>query len=75
MYGPLAIIVALAAPVGAYLVAARRFSGKIETSDAKDLWKEAASLRKWSMERIQQLEARIEALEKENQGLRGKLNA
>lgn len=58
-----AIIVAVVGPLGAYLVAARRFSGKVETTEAKDLWKEAGRIREWSSARITALEARIEALE------------
>ena len=39
------VIIALVAPVGAYLLAARKMSGKIGTSDAAQLWKESASIR------------------------------
>lgn len=74
--GIIAIIAALLAPIGAYLVAARRFSGRIETSAAQDLWAESSEIRKWSLERIRDLSAhivhleeRIETLEHENNDL------
>lgn len=55
----LALAGTLVTAVGGYLVAARRFSGKIGSSEAADLWKESASIREWS-------KARIESLEREN---------
>ena len=71
-----AIIVALAAPIGAYLIAARRFSGKIESSDAKELWAESRSIRDWSQGRIttlddevRQLKDRVGVLETSNDAL------
>lgn len=73
----LALIAALAAPIGAYLVAARRFSGKIKTSEAEELWAEARSIRQDSARRletlnavVERLEARVGSLEAENAGLR-----
>lgn len=72
----IALIAALAAPIVSYVVAARRFSGKIETSDAKELWAESRSIREWSQARIaalnedvERLEARIRSLESHNAGL------
>lgn len=71
-----AIIIALAAPVGAYLVAARRFSGKIKTSEAEELWAESRAIRQDSAERIkilngivERLEIRINSLEADNERL------
>lgn len=71
-----AMIAAVAAPLGAYLLAARRFSGKIETSDARELWAESRAIRDWSMGRIQELnelvrrlEERIKLLEEDNKVL------
>lgn len=69
----IALVAALAAPVVTYIVAARRFSGKIETTEAADLWKESRDIRKWSKERIESLEARVAHLEEENTDLRAKL--
>lgn len=57
-----AIAVALVAAGGAYLVALRQFSGKIETSDAKDLWAESRSIREWSQDRIKELNDVIERM-------------
>lgn len=74
------LIAALAGPIVAYLVAARQFSGKIETSNAKELWEESRSIREWSQERVKELRAevarcerRIGALERENQDLKQEL--
>jgi hypothetical protein len=69
----IAIAVGLAAPIVSYIIAARRFSGKIETTEAKDLWAESKAIRDWSRERIDALEARIVALEVENRELRTQL--
>lgn len=68
-----AIIVALIGPVGAYLIAARRFSGKIETTEARDLWAESASIREWSRRRIEALEAENARLRQEMRQLRAEL--
>lgn len=72
----LALLVALAAPLCAYLVAVRQFSGKIESSDAKELWAESRSIRDWSQLRITELtkfidrlEDRVEVLELSNDKL------
>lgn len=71
-----ALVAAVAAPLVTYLVAARRFSGKIQSSDAEQLWLESRSIRDWSSKRIDdlnahvgQLEGRIHALEGTNLGL------
>lgn len=75
-----ALVAALAAPVVSYLVAARRFSGKIETTEAKELWAESRSIRDWSIKRIEilndlvsKLETRVRLLEEENERLRREL--
>lgn len=59
----IAIIAAIAAPLVTYLVAARRFSGKIESSDAKELWAESRAIRDWSQGRIAVLDATVTRLE------------
>jgi len=66
----LATLGALVGSLVSYLIAARRFSGKIETTEARDLWAESASIRRWSERRIEALEQRVVALEKENTELR-----
>jgi hypothetical protein len=66
----IALLAALVGPLITYLVAARRFSGKIETTEARDLWAESASIRDWSRRRIVALEKRVETLEEENERLR-----
>lgn len=72
----LAIAAIIVAPLGAYLVAARQFSGKIETSDASELWEESRSIRDWSQLRMKELnetcarlENRVRDLEEGNDSL------
>ena len=75
--GTVIVVVAAAlAPLGAYLVAARQFSGKVKTSDASELWAESTRIRKWSSERIGELnntvndlESRVKELEHSNGSL------
>lgn len=62
----LAVAAAVAAPIGAYLIAVRRLSGRIGSSDAHDLWEESKSIRDWSSQRI-------DALVRENEELRAEL--
>ena len=76
----LAAIAAFAAPIGAYLVAARRFSGKIKTSEAEELWVESRSIRQDATMRIselnrvvERLETRVDSLEGENDRLRARI--
>lgn len=71
-----AILTALFVPLGAYLVAVRQFSGRIESSDAKELWAESRAIREWSQRRITELEQnanrleeRVDKLEKYNHEL------
>jgi hypothetical protein len=59
----IAVIAATVSPVVAYLIAARQFSGKIETSNAADLWSESRNIREWAMGRIQYLEGTVQTLE------------
>lgn len=47
-----AVIAAALGPIGAYLVAARRLSGKIANSDAEQLWEESKAIREWSGARL-----------------------
>lgn len=46
-----------------YLVAARRFSGKVANSDAQVLWEESKAIREWSERRIQALDDTVERLQ------------
>jgi predicted RNase H-like nuclease (RuvC/YqgF family) len=62
-YTVIAVITAAITPVVAYLIAARQFSGKIETSNAADLWNESRNIRDWAMQRIQSLEGAVNTLE------------
>jgi len=70
------VIVAIIAPLGAYLLAARKMSGKVATSDANALWKEASAIRDDYRDRIVKandrqaaLETRVSALEGQNNEL------
>lgn len=60
------IAVAIVGPLGTYLVAARRLSGKIGSSEASELWQESRSMRDWSQAQIELLTARIAAVERQN---------
>lgn len=71
----IAIAAAIAAPLGAYLVAARRFSGQITSSDATELWAESRSIRDWSERRIALLDQRVVDLSKENVELLKEISA
>ena len=55
-----AIIAALAAPLFAYLAAARKLSGKIQTSEAASLWAEAGNLRKEYRDEVDRLRKELE---------------
>lgn len=70
------LIAGLFSALGAYLVAARKMSGAVRSSDAEQLWAESRAIREWSAERISNfsaqvahLEARIEAMEAKNREL------
>jgi hypothetical protein len=45
LLGVMAVIGALAVPIGTYLAVVRRTSGKIETTEAGKLWEEASKMR------------------------------
>jgi regulator of replication initiation timing len=60
----------------AYVVANHRFSGQVETSEAKDLWNESREIRRDYLRRIEELNdvvrkcsERIDELEERNQRL------
>lgn len=57
---------ALGGPFLAYLMAVRKTSGHIRSSDASELWEEAGAIRRECAERVRILEARIKELEAEN---------
>lgn len=71
------IVIALIAPVATYFVAARRLSGRIETSEATDLWQESANIREdyrqqlgYAGERLREMEKRVAGVEASNNDLR-----
>ena len=59
-----AIVAAAVGPIGAYLVAARRLSGKVTNSDAEQLWAESKAIRDWSGDRMNLQDEEIKALRK-----------
>ena len=70
------IIVAIIAPIGAYLLAARKMSGKVTTSDASQLWAESRDIRDdyrirlgGANDRIVGLEVRVAKCEQDNTNL------
>jgi chromosome segregation ATPase len=63
------LIVGIVGALGAYFAAARRFSGKIGSSDAAQLWLESASIREDYRARIQALEMRLSVVETQNNDL------
>lgn len=68
-----AIIAAIIAPLVTWLVAVRRFSGSIKSSESAELWAEARDIRHQAQKRIEFLEERVLLLEKENFELRRKM--
>lgn len=75
MMTPLVVaIVSLAgtvlAGVGAYLAMARRLSGRIDTTEAADLWRAATEIREEMRSEIQECRQRIDELERLNNELR-----
>lgn len=59
-----AVVAAALGPIGAYLVAARRLSGKIANSDAEQLWEESRAIREWSNNRLTIQDQEIKSLRK-----------
>lgn len=57
------VLAAIIAGLASYLAAARKLSGKINTSDAAELWSESRSIREWSAERIANLTSQVTELE------------
>lgn len=66
LVGIAGVVVAFGGPLATYLIAARRLSGKINSSDATELWQESRSIRDWSKAQIDMLTARIAAVEQQN---------
>jgi chromosome segregation ATPase len=70
------VAVAIVTPLAAYLLAARRMSGKVQTSDAGELWAESRAIRDDyrnrlldSADRTRDLEGRVARLEGANNEL------
>ncbi len=59
-------LLALGGPFLAYLLAVRKSSGRIKSTEAADLWLEAGNLRRECAERVRVLEARVSDLEERN---------
>jgi predicted RNase H-like nuclease (RuvC/YqgF family) len=83
----IAVAAAILGPLLTYLAAAKRLSGRINTSEATSLWAESAAMRQDYLARItqlngtiqrcearvQELEAYVETLREMNGALRDKL--
>ena len=61
------LIAALAAPIVTYLVAARRLSGKIATSEAATLWEEGRLIREEYRRRFEDCEKQLKVCRHELQ--------
>jgi hypothetical protein len=70
----LSLIGLIFAPLGAYLVARRQFSGQVETTDARALWEEARDIRKQAFARIAELNKVVERLEARNGALETRID-
>lgn len=57
------LIAAVVAALAAWIIAARRLSGKISNSEAVDLWRESSAIREWSAQRIAELTETVTRLE------------
>lgn len=64
------LIVGIVGPVGAYLVAAHKMSGKIATTEAAQLWEESKAIRDWSAARIDKCDQEIIRLNTELEAAR-----
>lgn len=69
------IVAALLGPVGAYMIAARRMSGKIGNSDAEQLWAESKAIRDWSSHKIDAYERQVKSLQEEHDTLSERCSA
>jgi len=56
------LVVGVVAPLGAYLAASHKMSGKIGTTEAHDLWEESRAIREWSAARIDKCDEEIHNL-------------
>jgi predicted nuclease with TOPRIM domain len=63
-------IVGLGVPVGTYLTVRRQRSGRIQTTEAADLWSESTKLRQELRAELEGLRERVRELEVENTELR-----
>lgn len=73
-----AVLIAIAAPLGSFLVARRQTRGEIVTSAAAELWQENRALKEQMRSEIEDLRAEVErvrqeltSLHRENWRLRG----
>jgi predicted RNase H-like nuclease (RuvC/YqgF family) len=55
----LALIASVLGSVVTYLVAVRRLSGKVKTTEAEDLWREAGALRKEYLDAAEDLRSQL----------------
>jgi predicted RNase H-like nuclease (RuvC/YqgF family) len=58
-----ALIAAVVGPVGTYIIAGRRLSGRIDTTEAASLWEESREIRSDYRDRLADAEKRMAKLE------------
>jgi septal ring factor EnvC (AmiA/AmiB activator) len=58
-----ALIAAILGPIATYIIAARKLSGRIDTSEATSLWEESRSIRSDYRDRLAEAEKRMAKLE------------
>jgi predicted RNase H-like nuclease (RuvC/YqgF family) len=58
-----ALIAAVVGPVGTYIIAGRRLSGRIDTTEAASLWEESRAMRTDYRDRLAEAEKRMAKLE------------
>ncbi len=66
-------VLALTGPALGYLISVRKASGRIQSSEASDLWKEAGDLRREYSQRIHELDVENKALKERNVKLQDEL--
>jgi predicted RNase H-like nuclease (RuvC/YqgF family) len=58
-----ALVAAVVGPIGTYIIAGRRLSGRIDTTEASSLWEESRNIRTDYRDRLAEAEKRMAKLE------------
>lgn len=70
----IAVAAALLSPIFAFLIIKTKSSGRINTTEASDLWKESKSIREELRDEIMELQREINQLRIENQTMEAEIN-